>query len=296
MTCFRSQLSLLSLLFIGFIMGCGKGEYDRRLEESAVRLRNGEPAKSAADEAAPGEEEYVDPIAEEDEQTSRAPSRPPAGGGGGGGLVSAVRGAVSRSSAQQGMKNLGLAIVNYETATSSFPPRGMPLPDGSPGLSWRVAILPYLDQKPLYDQFHLDEPWDSAHNRPLVDRMPSDYVSEGLNLPDGKTVILAVGGADSALDALQKNTLRDLRDGVSHTAFVIEANEDQAVFWTQPADYEWSDDNPAVGLGRARKGVFLTILGDGTVVSIDANTDSEQLSRLFRKGDGQVVADDIFIR
>ena len=44
-------------------------------------------------------------------------------------------------------------------------------------MSWRVAILPYIDQHGLYKQFHLDEPWDSEHNKPLMAKMPAVYRS-----------------------------------------------------------------------------------------------------------------------
>src|SRR5947207_661102 len=47
--------------------------------------------------------------------------------------------------------------------------------DGKPLLSWRVAILPYLAEKKLYDEFKLDEPWDSKHNIKLLEKMPKPY-------------------------------------------------------------------------------------------------------------------------
>ena len=46
---------------------------------------------------------------------------------------------------------------------------------GQPLLSWRVALLPQLDQLPLFQQIHLDEPWDSPHNRQFAEQMPAVY-------------------------------------------------------------------------------------------------------------------------
>jgi hypothetical protein len=38
-------------------------------------------------------------------------------------------------------------------------------------LSWRVKLLPYLEQDHLYRQFKLNEPWDSPHNQALLKEM-----------------------------------------------------------------------------------------------------------------------------
>ena len=64
---------------------------------------------------------------------------------------------------------------NYHLAHGHFPPAYNKSPDGKPLLSWRVHILPYLEQKSLYDEFHKDEPWDSEHNKALITRMPAVY-------------------------------------------------------------------------------------------------------------------------
>ena len=58
------------------------------------------------------------------------------------------------------------------------PSPGPPITDkqGKPLLSWRVAILPYIEQQGLYQKFKLDEPWDSPHNQALLKEMPSTYV------------------------------------------------------------------------------------------------------------------------
>ena len=64
-----------------------------------------------------------------------------------------------------------LALHNYHDAHGHFP-ADVRDKDGKPLLSWRVQILPYLEQERLYKQFKLDEPWDSEHNKKLIDKMP----------------------------------------------------------------------------------------------------------------------------
>ncbi len=75
------------------------------------------------------------------------------------------------------LKYIGLAMHNYLDANSHFPPAASVDKAGKPLLSWRVMILPYIDQDQLYKQFHLDEPWDSEHNKKLIDKMPQIYAS-----------------------------------------------------------------------------------------------------------------------
>ena len=70
---------------------------------------------------------------------------------------------------------IGLALHEHHDTLSSCPKAAISDKDGRPGLSWRVAILPYLGQKSLYEKFKLDEPWDSPHNKPLLAEMPEVF-------------------------------------------------------------------------------------------------------------------------
>ena len=83
------------------------------------------------------------------------------------------------------LKRIGLALHNYQAAEGQFPPAAITGKDGKPLLSWRVAILPYLEdydgrsRDDLFKAFHLEEPWDSPHNKTLLERMPAVYASAG---------------------------------------------------------------------------------------------------------------------
>src|SRR5271166_372859 len=86
--------------------------------------------------------------------------------------VQAAREAARRAQCTNNLKQIALAMHNYASANNCFPPAATYTRDGKPLLSWRVLILPYLEQASLYNQFHLDEAWDSPNNKPLGDRMP----------------------------------------------------------------------------------------------------------------------------
>src|SRR3972149_4277670 len=65
-------------------------------------------------------------------------------------------------------KQMAIAIHVYADAQKHLPPPAIRDKEGKPLLSWRVAILPYVEESGLYKQFHLDEPWDSPHNLALA--------------------------------------------------------------------------------------------------------------------------------
>lgn len=73
------------------------------------------------------------------------------------------------------LRQIAQAMHRYNDAHGSFPPQAVLLPDGTPGLSWRVLLLPYLGQADLYRQFNPRQPWDGPTNRPLLAKMPEVY-------------------------------------------------------------------------------------------------------------------------
>ena len=149
-----------------------------------------------------------------------------------------------RSSAaemQQGnnLKQVGIAVHNFYSAYDGLPPRMTVSEKKTPLLSWRVFLLPFLAQQALYNEFHLDEPWDSPHNLKLVDRIPPCYQS--LQFPDlqlGRTLVQAPLIPGSAWDGNtnQVMTFQDITDGTSETICFVVAPKSKAVAWTKPDD------------------------------------------------------------
>ena len=89
--------------------------------------------------------------------------------------VQRVREAAARIQCANNLHQIGIAAHAYHDAFNSFPPAAITSKEGRPLLSWRVALLPHLDEGALYNEFHLNEPWDSAHNSKLIARMPAVY-------------------------------------------------------------------------------------------------------------------------
>ena len=182
--------------------------------------------------------------------------------------VQAAREAARRITCSNNIRQVGLATLNYESANQRFPPQEQN------GLSWRVYILPYLGHEQLFDQFKLDQPWDSPHNRKLIKKMPMAYSSPSVALQPGKTVYLGIAGENTAFgkDPLQ---FSDITDGTSTTAMIVEVNPTHAVEWTKPQDWTPDERNPMDGLGRVNPGGFIVTLMDGSTQFLSNQTDPE---------------------
>src|SRR5207244_3205303 len=108
---------------------------------------------------------------------------------------------------------------NYESAHGTLPPAAVRSTDGTPLLSWRVAILPFIEQDTLYQEFHLDEPWDSPHNIRLLERMPRTYAPfSGKKTPQPYTTYYQVFvGEGTAFEGPEGIAMATFRRGTSNT-------------------------------------------------------------------------------
>ncbi|WP_397569463.1 DUF1559 domain-containing protein [Schlesneria sp. T3-172] len=205
--------------------------------------------------------------------------------------VQQAREAARRTQAKNNLKQIALSLYNYEEAQKRFPDRVSPDKTGKPGLSWRVKILPYLDEQELYDQFHHDEPWDSEHNKTLISRMPSTYGSPNDSdlTQQGKTRYLIVTGEGTMFGGETGPALTDVKDGLGKTIMAVEAQSDQAVVWTSPEDLELDFDDLLKGLAKARSGGFQALFGDGSVRFISENIDRQTMKALFTASGGEVL-------
>ena len=125
---------------------------------------------------------------------------------------------------------------NYHSANNAFPKPAITDKEGKPLLSWRVAILPYIEQQELYNKFKLDEPWDSPHNKALLEGDAADLpLPEPGQAPSRSRRPTRSSSATGALfEKGQDVGIADVTDGTSNTLMVVEAKE--AVPWTKPDD------------------------------------------------------------
>ena len=199
--------------------------------------------------------------------------------------------AARRKQSAENMKRLGLALHTYHDVHGQFPTIGN-FKDGKPLLSWRVHILPYVGEENLYKEFHLDEPWDSEHNRQLIPRMPAVYRGTSLkNNLAGKTAFLApVGSAMLFTGTAAVVRLKDVADGTSNTIMGIDADADRAVTWTKPDDLKIDPKEPAAGLFGGKRTGCNALFADGSVHFLPRTLNRKTLYALFTRNGQEVIA------
>jgi hypothetical protein len=207
--------------------------------------------------------------------------------------VQRVRDAAARAQASNNLKQIALAMHNYaSTFDGRLPAQATFDKNGKPLLSWRVTILPYIDEQNLYNQFHLDEPWDSEHNKKLLAKMPKIYASpqDDKAMKAHTTYYQGFVGKGAFFEG--KKGLRmpqDFPDGTSNTFMIVEASK--AVPWTKPEDIPYDPAKPLPKLGLPGAAGFLASLCDGSVrfcVKISEKT----LRLVIERNDGMPIPAD----
>lgn len=208
--------------------------------------------------------------------------------------VQSARQAAQRMQGSNNLKQLALAMHNYESAYRTLPATAiLERGTGKPLLSWRVAVLPFIEQAALYNQFHLDEPWDSEHNIKLLERMPETFASKGKKLKPGYTVYVAPVNDETLLRKDELSKFASITDGTSNTIMLVEAGEEAAVPWTKPDDLDVDFENMRDLFTKLRSnstpGVFQACLGDGSVRAMSTSIDMNMLRALLTRAGGEVI-------
>ena len=207
--------------------------------------------------------------------------------------VQSARAAARRNVSSNNLKQIGLAMHNHLDAYKKFPAAAISDKEGKPLLSWRVKLLPFVEGQHLYQQFHLNEPWDSEHNRKLVALMPSVYADPANPAlrASGKTRYVVPTGEGTMFQGSEGLKISEVTDGTSKTLLAVEAAPERAVIWTKPDDLPFDPKKPLEGLidHQGHVGGFNAVFADGSVRLIHQGTDEETLRRLFNPSDGQPV-------
>lgn len=206
---------------------------------------------------------------------------------------------------RQDLSSISVSFQNYHDVHRKFPPWAIYSQNGSPLLSWRVAILPYIDQRALYEKFHLDEPWDSPHNLKLLDLMPGDFANDLLD-PENRshTHYRAVIGSGTCFEPFPDAKVRrqDIKDNQSNTLLVVDSQE--MVPWTKPdeiplppetswphyEDVEVHNQKVLNNIGGNFEEGFFAIAASGeTKFYLQKIFEQEDVVRsLFTRNDGQI--------
>jgi hypothetical protein len=190
-----------------------------------------------------------------------------------------------------------LAVANYHDAHGSFPPAYLADRDGKPMHSWRVLLLPFLEQKELYDAYNFSEPWDGPNNRQLTSRIGNIYRRSGLDSDSSQTTsFVAVVGRQTAWRGAEPTTRADLGDGMRQTLLVVEVPDGQ-FRWMEPKDLEFDrmsfriNDGSGRGPG-SRLGGARVVSADTTVRTLPEGFDPETLKAMLTANGGEKVEEE----
>jgi len=203
-----------------------------------------------------------------------------------------VRASAAHITASNNLKQLALAMHNHESAFGKLPAAAICDKSGKPLLSWRVAILPYIEQDNLYRQFKLDEPWDSANNKPLSEIVVKVFSDPRIEMKPGeqnRTYYKVFTGGGAAFDVKKGQPLFSITDGTSNTVMIAAAGE--PVIWSKPEDFEF-DPKKALPNLKTPFAELIVAVCDGSIRTFrpEKIKDFESIMKLLiQANDGQVI-------
>ena len=223
--------------------------------------------------------------------------------------VPCAREAARRMQCSNNLKQIGIAIHNYHDQYQSFLPAFTVDENGKLLHSWRVLILPYIEQGELYKEIRLDEPWDSEYNSQFHSRVLSAF-----QCPSGRRADASASQAGQSPE-IQRNDLNchysvvvgkptifpgsepvhrgQISDGTSNTILVVERMF--PVCWMDPThEITFNDachgvNTNVYGLGSAHTGGCNVALADGSVQFISNTIKPETLKAMLTKAGGESV-------
>jgi prepilin-type processing-associated H-X9-DG protein len=209
--------------------------------------------------------------------------------------------AARRSQCKYNLKQIGLAVHNYHEKFGCFPPAFIADENGRPVHSWRVLILPFLDQAPLYNKYRFDEPWDGPNNSKLANAIlpiyncPSDDHG-GTSNSSTATDYVAIVGGETAWPESGSAAIADIRDGTSNTLLVVEV-ANSGIHWMEPRDLHVVQMAPTVnaksgqGISSRHTGGANGLIADGSVRFIPDSRSATELRAWLTAHAGDVSKD-----
>jgi Protein of unknown function (DUF1559) len=178
-------------------------------------------------------------------------------------------------------KFMALAMHNFAATNGGRFPAAAIRKGDEAILSWRVAILPYLERFALYQRFHLDEAWNSPHNASLLQEMPSVYAPVTRKKTTAYTTYYQRIVGPGSLFGGDEGTRADVNVCAKPALMIVEAAE--SVPWTKPEDLHYDDAKPLPRLGGPFEDGSYVSFADGSVRFLSREHSPETLHALITK-------------
>jgi prepilin-type processing-associated H-X9-DG protein len=193
----------------------------------------------------------------------------------------------NRTICKNNLKQLALALHNYHDFYGCFPPAYIADKNGRPMHSWRTLILPFVEFKPIYNEYHFDEPWNGPHNRELAALKLNLFQCPETKHADSETNYLVVVGPKTVFPGSQCVRISEITGGTTQTILLVEV-EHSGIQWSEPRDLSYAEAirgiNPKDGIGISshHKGDGAQItFADGSVRFLSSNFPADNLPALL---------------
>jgi type II secretory pathway pseudopilin PulG len=201
--------------------------------------------------------------------------------------VQAAREAARRNASQNNLKQIIMAVHQYESTHNTFPPAVVRDQAGRPLYSGFVLLLPYLEQQALHQRFKLDEPWDSPANRMVSQTALSIFQDpSSSSTMSNRTDYQFVMGPGTVFENGDGRRATEIVDGLSNTIFFIEVGGSMQP-WAAPGGWDVSRASAPV-VGNHPRGTIVAT-GDGAVRFIDLEVPIEVWRELSTRAGGEVL-------
>jgi hypothetical protein len=207
--------------------------------------------------------------------------------------------AARRTVCLNNIRQLVLAAHNYESRNLAFPPPFTVDEEGAPLHSWRVQLLPYLDEGELYEDLDLSKPWDHpdnikhAHRMPELFRCPSDRRKRNSPGDEVMTSYVAVISDGTVWSPTAGGcTFHKITDGSSNTIMVVESDAHR-VHWMSPSDMIFDEifsgrrDDETNLFTSHHPGGFQVGMADGSARYVSGEVPVKELKAALLINDGK---------
>ena len=203
-------------------------------------------------------------------------------------------GASRRTMCKNNLKQIGLALHNYATVhDNTFPPAYTVDADGNRLHSWRTLILPYMEQRELYERIDFTLPWDHPKNKAVFEtaQVTQSFICpSAADMPDHHTTYVAVVGDNAMFTGSTARSMKDITDGMSNTLTVAEVAASHSVPWMSPNDISAAELISSIAaMPTNHTGGLQMLVGDGSVRFVSAKIDKETLTAALTADAGDTV-------
>ncbi len=190
------------------------------------------------------------------------------------------------------MRQVGLALLEYEQVYRAFPPAYTVDSDGRPLHSWRTLILPFMEQASLYQKIDLNKPWDDPANAAARETVVSIYNDPNSGGPSNLTSLAAIVSDQSIFPGSEQISFRDISDGSSNTILISEVTREQGIQWMEPRDLS---NQEFIHLAAEPRGLstyfdgFHVVMADGSIRFIVSSVDIVALQSMVTRDGSETI-------